>query len=1185
MAKIYTTLLAAGALLLSGIGTVGAVMNSTPSAQAANDGESEALQQPPASPKFTVEFAITDSKPVVNITQLVAPTILPTYWDFDYETWQYTEVFPEKEIEGPMTIQITKSYNNENGETVTETWREWTEVEPGTDLLKSGPIVDELPENQIGIDLRYVAYAIVDGAKSNEYDGQSNCLAGIRPQRIDDLSASTPGLNGPITIKWIVPNTPIDQEVFPGISYTPAKTYVTRKFREIGSWSDSEPEIIWQKDNPQVNEEITYVDNNGGNPFEPGTYIYEAYSEWEWGTSFASSEVKCGLFPGTPDSPSNITATLVDGGVLIEWSPVTQSSDNGYIDPADIKYCVYRFLGKDDSYNDILELVNEEVIGTECLDNPEGIEKQMIMYYMVVAWNAQGSSYPKSSNGVIVGPPVELPFIETFSTYASYTYGPDMLWTSIDSEGIPGGYSATWQTAQSAYTQDSNGMLVIYPEEPSKGLAYTNFNSWQPSGTASYISGSIDFSGNAQGQVTFRYYGHPEGKATLYVDVMCDATVEEAVEGEGQPFVNLWNGSIYAEEAGWIEKTVDFKGFDNCDVINLRLRATSDQTESDNIFIPACVEYISVDALGTQKPYGPDIDLKFMIDNDNPRVEGSIVAPTMLMGDWETGTPETEITGTMKIKLVKWYSDPYSDTREIIDVMEWTNVSPKEQLTFTDYDIEIGRDLRYRAIAIVGGLESEEWYGSLGVYTGIRPLQAEELMLSADKGQAPVNVSFIIPDGVRNAEDFPGIEYKPTEVYVTRSFRKLDTWDDSDPVVIWGESDPEVDTVINFTDDNNGQPMPEGTYTYNVYVSWHWGESFETSGRIGLFMDAPGTPEDIVATPNVDGVLITWSEVTKPSDIGYLDPSSVTYDVYRYFGYDDTEIIKEGLTETEFTDNLEGIDKQIRISYQIIAKNDKGSSSTWGGISNELIVGPACPLPFVETFSGVGPWELPTSDMLWTTTYSIDGASWAVGSKASATIYDPEYKSVIIEPSEGYKALAYTNFASWYPTGETSYISGDIDFSGHSKGKVTFRYYGHPKGMVKLYVDVMRYDESVVDEGDEAAYETVWSGSINAENEGWIEKTVEFSGFASSDKINLRLRAVNDVIPEDGLFIPACVEYIKVEATDGSTGVGSLNADEISVEYYDMKGMRLAAPVKGQPIIRKSVMNDGTVRTSKVILK
>ncbi len=576
-----------------------------------------------------------------------------------------------------------------------------------------------------------------------------------------------------------------------------------------------------------------------------------------------------------------------------------------------------------------------------------------------------------------------------------------------------------------------------------------------------------------------------------------------------------------------------------------------------------------------QVPYGPDINLGFKINGDKCYVEGTIKAPTELMGNWETGTSDKPIEGTMTIRLEKLIQN--SEDKPIV-VEEWENIEPGQEVTFTDTDVTIGETWVYHSYAICDGVKSEEWYGTQGAYIGLRPNEVTDFVATSNKGAAPITVTLTVPDGFSGSDIYTDIKYVPTRVYVTRGYVPKGEYDQLDVHQVWEQANPTVGTPITFEDSNEGIALEEGTYHYEAFVEWAWGESFSQTTSVGIYQDAPSSPQNVMAAPVNGGMLITWDAVTEPLGNGYLDPESVVYDVYRYYGYQDTRLIGENIKETEFLDDLAGIDKQIVLQYQIFAKNDNGSSTQWDGLSEAVIAGPACPLPFVEAFGTKGQYSI-TSDMLWVNR-SLEGSiSWVVDNYA--TYYLPDWTGIDIKPTDESKGVAYVTFYSWQPTGECTYTSGDIDFQGHDEGMVTVRYYGHPDGLANLNIDLLRHDV----EADEYISETIWSHSIKADKEGWIEASASFIGYTGCDKLCLILRAIGTETSESGIYIPVAVEYVSLQATDQGSSVELNDADVVSTQYFTLQGVGISNPEKGMPVIRRATLSNGKVITSKVVIK
>ncbi len=587
---------------------------------------------------------------------------------------------------------------------------------------------------------------------------------------------------------------------------------------------------------------------------------------------------------------------------------------------------------------------------------------------------------------------------------------------------------------------------------------------------------------------------------------------------------------------------------------------------------------------GDQKPYGPTLTMAFVVTDNGSQfmAEGNIVCPTQLMSDWETGAPDRDITG----KIEKVYVEKSCYEAGVYNelVTEWTDLTPGQELQFADDSVLPGYNWVYTAYAVVNGLTSDNWYGQFNLYSGFRPESPESVKGTSVQGHAPITVSMVIPDAVQGTLS-DGLVYAPERVYVTRSFRPEGEWMSTDPEEVWSQENPEKGVEISFVDTNNGEELAPGTYTYDCYVSWKWGESYPTSVNVGLFEDAPGDPQDVFARAVQEGVVITWTPPVEGDAGGWVNPEGITYDVYRYSNFSRGALVASDVEGLSALDDLEGIDAQTLMQYQVIAKNHLGSSSDWGGISSEIIVGPGKQLPFVETFPSTG--FSADAENIWIRQLYAGDANWYTA--AYAGFADETGKWVDINPSMEGHGMVQTGFASYYPYGVSCYMSGDIDFTEFENGTLTFSYYTHPLGSVDLAVDIVRYDDfdpdqsdiMPLDEGD--AYEMVWFGSCQGE-EGWQDVSVDFTGFKDSDSVMIRFRAMQD-IPDSGVYVPCCIQYVKLEGKNGDVHVEGLGAEAASVEYYNLQGVRIAAPVKGEVSIRRTILSDGSVRASKVVVK
>lgn len=57
---------------------------------------------------------------------------------------------------------------------------------------------------------------------------------------------------------------------------------------------------------------------------------------------------------------------------------------------------------------------------------------------------------------------------------------------------------------------------------------------------------------------------------------------------------------------------------------------------------------------------------------------------------------------------------------------------------------------------------------------------------------------------------------------------------------------------------------------------------------------------------------------------------------------------------------------------------------------------------------------------------------------------------------------------------------------------------------------------------------------------------------------------------------------MKLEGRTGDVHVDTVGAEVSSVKYYNLQGLRINAPAQGEVSIRRTILTNGTVRTSKV---
>lgn len=105
-------------------------------------------------------------------------------------------------------------------------------------------------------------------------------------------------------------------------------------------------------------------------------------------------EASCFIGKGVPAAPGEVTLAITDGTSNLTWTPVTESSDGGYIDPAAVTYKVYDRNG---------DLVAENIAGTDYSAQLPELTSYTMFFYTVSAVYDGKESEGTTSNRVGAG--------------------------------------------------------------------------------------------------------------------------------------------------------------------------------------------------------------------------------------------------------------------------------------------------------------------------------------------------------------------------------------------------------------------------------------------------------------------------------------------------------------------------------------------------------------------------------------------------------------------------------------------------------------------------------------------------------------------------------------------------------------------------------------------------------------
>lgn len=144
-------------------------------------------------------------------------------------------------------------------------------------------------------------------------------------------------------------------------------------------------------------------------------------------------------------------------------------------------------------------------------------------------------------------------------------------------------------------------------------------------------------------------------------------------------------------------------------------------------------------------------------------------------------------------------------------------------------------------------------------------------------------------------------------------------------------------------------------------------------------LDTPGEVNNLTATKNSGrSATINWNAPTKSAHGGYVDYTTITYDVVRQ---PDNVTVASGLTTTSYTDN--SLSETLKLYSYTVTPNAEGGVGIAMN-SNELILGEYCPIPYVESF------DRESSLTLWTIVDNNGGVTWRHFEGTAAYLLDYE---------------------------------------------------------------------------------------------------------------------------------------------------------------------------------------------------
>ncbi|MDL2256884.1 carboxypeptidase regulatory-like domain-containing protein [Bacteroidales bacterium OttesenSCG-928-I14] len=289
------------------------------------------------------------------------------------------------------------------------------------------------------------------------------------PNKVNNLNA-TPGANGALSLKltWDNPSTTVDGATL--TSLTAIKIYRNDSDEAIHTINSP---VIGKENNEWSDTNIT----------SPGKYTYSIVGVNEIGEGV---KIKVSAFVGS-DLPKAVTELVVntDGdNPVLTWTAPTEGANGGWFDSSTLKYKVLRNPGS--------VLVQENITATTFTDMTTNSLDLGYYSYTVVAYNNSGDGEAATTNEVLMGGALNVPWLEDFST-SSY-----LLWTKINANNDSYSWnkytSSQHYEISSSYSGSNDDWLISPPIALEAGkqyqLKWTNRTSTNNSATYSVTIGS-----------------------------------------------------------------------------------------------------------------------------------------------------------------------------------------------------------------------------------------------------------------------------------------------------------------------------------------------------------------------------------------------------------------------------------------------------------------------------------------------------------------------------------------------------------------------------------------------------------------------------------------------------------------------------------------------------------------------
>lgn len=397
--------------------------------------------------------------------------------------------------------------------------------------------------------------------------------------------------------------------------------------------------------------------------------------------------------------------------------------------------------------------------------------------------------------------------------------------------------------------------------------------------------------------------------------------------------------------------------------------------------------------------------------------------------------------------------------------------------------------------------------------------------------------------------------------------------------------------LIEYTD----EAIPaDGLYKYAFYATNSVGDGEKIFMSTYVGKDAPAAVSNIAvsAQPQANGAVITWDAPSESLNGGIFDAEAVVYKIVRF---PDEEVLSENWTRTMFIDP--GADRIASYYYEITALNEIGSSSA---NSPYIVMGPAMNLPYEEDF-----FDINKINNLWTAVDgNNDGHSWMINTDASrSTFFDENYIGVEYFINYFLVDQSIQNGADeWL-------ISPPFNIDSDKNYVLKFEYRSLTDDVLTITYGTNNTVETQIELETMNIHNSGYNGTTNYEttDKSYHLKEIELPAGSGVSTVGFHLTTP---FPEANYMFGSHLQ-IRSVTIEEKTGTGldiaakienrvwaDVNTLHISGDFdyaivSDLRGVALLEITESTTTVNQlqagiyfvSVVKDGVVRTSKVVLK